>query len=98
MDVPKNIVKLANLKALPAAPGIYMVRDRAQRVVYIGQSKNIRSRWLHGHHKLSEIVTLCGTDFSIECCLVSPWLLNRAENAAHGVYKPLLNAKTPPLV
>jgi len=32
------------LKAIPAEPGVYLMRDRSDRILYIGKSKKLRSR------------------------------------------------------
>ncbi|MHB8419026.1 MAG: excinuclease ABC subunit UvrC [Myxococcales bacterium] len=34
----------AKLETLPAAPGVYLMKDRAGRIVYVGKAVNLRSR------------------------------------------------------
>ena len=34
----------ALLKRLPAKPGVYLMKDRKDRVIYVGKAKNLRSR------------------------------------------------------
>jgi excinuclease UvrABC nuclease subunit len=91
-------VQITDIHLLPRSCGIYKVCNQAGEVLYIGQSKNIFERWKHGHHKLSEIIQLCGSNAFIGCIQVQEWLLNRAENAAISFYKPKLNSKKSPVV
>jgi excinuclease UvrABC nuclease subunit len=83
---------------LPQVSGIYKVLDANQKVLYIGQAKNIYRRWQSGHHKIAEILALCGTNAYIEWVEIPEWLLNRAENAAICFYQPSLNFRIPPVV
>jgi len=46
--------KLGNLNDLPSFSGLYLVFVEG-RVLYIGKSKNIRNRWIGGHHQGLEI-------------------------------------------
>jgi excinuclease ABC subunit C len=32
------------LKTLPAEPGVYLMRDRAGNIIYIGKAKNLHNR------------------------------------------------------
>lgn len=93
-----NIIKITNLQALPPVCGIYKVIDADGSVLYIGQAKNIYKRWKIGHHKISEILSKCGTNAYIEWVEVPEWLLNRAENSAISFYKPNLNKKNSSIV
>ena len=93
-----TIVPIDRIESLPQVSGIYKVLDANQKVLYIGQAKNIYLRWQKGHHKIAEILTMCGTDAYIEWVELPEWLLNRAENAAVCFYQPPLNFKTPPIV
>ena len=34
----------AKLKRLPAAPGVYLHKDRAGKVIYVGKAKNLAAR------------------------------------------------------
>jgi excinuclease UvrABC nuclease subunit len=83
---------------LPQVSGIYKVLDAHRKVLYIGQAKNIYERWQSGHHKIAEILALCGTNAYIEWVEIPEWLLNRAENAAICFDRPPLNSKIPPVV
>ena len=89
---------ISKLEFLPKLSGIYKVLDAEGNVIYVGQAKNIHSRWNNGHHKLSEIIAEYGMTVCIEWVVVPEWLLNRAENAAVSYYQPKLNLKTPPIV
>lgn len=42
MDIPEAIKR--QLDALPTGPGVYLMRDRADALVYIGKAVNLRSR------------------------------------------------------
>jgi excinuclease UvrABC nuclease subunit len=92
------MIAISQLHELPKTSGIYRVMDAQGVTLYIGQAKNIHHRWNNGHHKLGEIIAICGIDAYITWVEVPEWLLNRAENAAVVFYKPQLNAKTPPIV
>ncbi len=93
------MIPIQDLKSLPKISGIYKIVDANNgRVLYIGQAKDIYHRWNNGHHKLSEIIAICGTNAYITWVQVPEWLLNRAENAAIAFYQPPLNMKTPPVV
>jgi excinuclease UvrABC nuclease subunit len=83
---------------LPQVSGIYKVLDANKKVIYIGQAKNIYKRWQNGHHKIAEILAICGTNAYIEWVEIPQWLLNRAENAAISFYQPPLNSKNSPIV
>lgn len=92
------MLSITQLGNLPTCGGIYRVLDQAGTVIYIGQARNIYQRWKRGHHKISEILTLCGTEAFIDWVELPEWLLNRAENLAVRYYQPVLNRKTPPIV
>ena len=92
------MLPIDQLKYLPKTSGIYKVLDAKGKVIYVGQAKNIHSRWNNGHHKLSQILAECGLAARIDWVAIPEWLLNRAENAAVSFYKPKLNSKTPPVV
>jgi excinuclease UvrABC nuclease subunit len=92
------MITIRQLHELPKTSGIYRVVDAQGITLYVGQAKNIHHRWKNGHHKLAEIIAICGVDACITWVEIPEWLLNRAENAAVFAYKPQLNAKTPPIV
>jgi excinuclease UvrABC nuclease subunit len=92
------MIAISNLQKLPSISGVYRVIDAKGIIIYIGQAKNIHHRWNNGHHKLGEIIAICGVNAYIDWIEVPEWLLNRAENAAVWDYKPKLNAKKPPVV
>ena len=93
-----QVVSITNLQALPQVSGIYKVIGIDNKVLYVGQAKNIYQRWHKGHHKISEILSVCGTDAYIEWVEIPEWLLNRAENSAISFYKPPLNRKNVSIV
>jgi excinuclease UvrABC nuclease subunit len=92
------MLPISRLELLPKISGIYRVLDADGNVIYVGQAKNIHSRWTNGHHKLSEIISEYGIDVYIDWVVIPEWLLNRAENAAFSFYRPKLNSKTPPVL
>ncbi len=42
MDLPANIV--AKLRELPAAPGVYQMKDKRGRIIYIGKALSLKNR------------------------------------------------------
>ena len=50
-----NKVLLRNKERLPDYSGIYIVADQSNFVLYVGQSKNIKSRWV-GHHRHKQLI------------------------------------------
>ena len=50
-----NKVFLKNKELLPEYSGIYIVADRTDFVLYVGKSKNIKSRW-NGHHRHRQLI------------------------------------------
>ncbi len=92
------MLSITELEKLPKISGIYKVLDSQNNVIYVGQAKNIYERWNKGHHQLSKIIKLCGTNAYIEWIEVPEWLLNRAENTAICFYQPPLNKKNSPVV
>ena len=50
-----NKVFLRNKELLPECSGIYIVADQTDFVLYVGKSKNIKSRW-NGHHRHKQLV------------------------------------------
>jgi excinuclease UvrABC nuclease subunit len=90
-------ISIGKLDFLPEVSGVYRVLDANNNVIYVGQARNIRERWKN-HHKLKEIVALCGVDAYIDWVEIPEWLLNRVENTAVCFYQPKLNRKNPPVV
>ena len=39
---------------LPPEPGVYFVATKKGRILYIGQSMNMKDRWSSGHHRTFE--------------------------------------------
>ena len=50
-----NKVLLRNKERLPDYSGIYIVADQKDFVLYVGKSKNIKSRW-NGHHRHKQLI------------------------------------------
>jgi excinuclease UvrABC nuclease subunit len=92
------MLPINKLEFLPKTSGIYRVLDADRNVIYVGQARNIHSRWNNGHHKLAEIIAKYGIDVYIDWVVIPEWLLNRAENASFSFYLPNLNSKTPPVI
>lgn len=41
----KNILKIKQkIKVLPKTPGCYLMKDKDQKVIYIGKAKNLKNR------------------------------------------------------
>jgi excinuclease UvrABC nuclease subunit len=50
-------ILLEDRKSLPNLIAVYFVLDDNDNVLYIGQAKNVRNRWL-GHHKTNQLTKL----------------------------------------
>ncbi|WP_072013899.1 GIY-YIG nuclease family protein [Myxosarcina sp. GI1] len=50
-----NKVLLRNKELLPDYSGIYIVADETDFVLYVGKSKDIKSRWI-GHHRHKQLI------------------------------------------
>ena len=48
-------VFLKNKELLPEYSGIYIVADQSDFVLYVGKSKNLKSRW-NGHHRHKQLI------------------------------------------
>lgn len=92
------MIPITQLDKLPKISGVYRVVSAEGKVIYIGQAKNIHERWKNGHHKLADIIALCGSSAHVEWVKIPEWLLNRAEHVALVFYKPILNKKNAPIV
>jgi len=44
---PKTVVPAEKVKAFPASPGVYLMKDAEGRVLYVGKAKNLRNRVGH---------------------------------------------------
>ena len=42
--LPAHRVAAAKVREFPQSPGIYLMKDAAGRVIYVGKAKNLRSR------------------------------------------------------
>ncbi len=64
----------AKVREFPQTPGVYLMKDSAGRVIYVGKAKNLRSRagsyFLKGATEESRtarwVLEICDADF-IEC-------------------------------
>ena len=80
---------LSRRKELPKISGIYFALDSLEVVQYIGQSINIRNRWLN-HHRQSELDAV--GNVSIAYLEISePLLLSEIEWALIEYFNPPLN-------
>src|ERR1051326_794479 len=62
------------LEALPAQPGVYLMRDKAGKVIYVGKAKNVRARvraYFRGGEGRSQIEFLMNRVGDIETLLTS---------------------------
>jgi len=62
LPLVKDPERLENrLKEIPPEPGVYFMRDSADRIIYIGKSRKLRSRvrsYFRGSQKLSERIAM----------------------------------------
>lgn len=84
-DLPK--VSLSNRGNLPAISAVYFCFTRT-KVLYVGQSQDIRHRW-RGHHKLEELLLIEGVFIGWLDC--APSELAHKEQKYILRLKPLLN-------
>ena len=92
------MIPLSERHQLPERPGIYVVYNKDQIAVYVGQSKNLKSRWTKPHHQLYNIVEECGSEIWLDWVEAEEWMLNRIENDVFNTLKPKLNRKSPPFI
>lgn len=85
----ENSVSIQKLANLPEIPAIYMVISQSQKVLYIGQTKNLHSRW-QGHHRLEQIRTIDPSASLLwRPCDIK--ILQQTENTLIQQHQPLLN-------
>lgn len=92
------MIPILNIELLPSISGLYLVKNEAGEVVYIGQAENIYARWRKGHHRVIDIIKCCGENCTISWVPVSIEWLNLAERQAIKFYNPILNKRLPSLV
>ncbi|MGB3535572.1 MAG: GIY-YIG nuclease family protein [Microcoleaceae cyanobacterium] len=83
---------LRNRSCLPNSPGIYFVSDQQNQILYIGQAKNLRSRWGgRNHHRYKQLARK-GLDkiylYYIEVAITE---LDSLEKLYINQFKPILN-------
>ena len=88
------MIKSSQLSELPPISGIYRVWHQ-ESIVYVGQAKNLKHRWVNGHHIQQELLRCYGADWTIDWVEISPNNLVRAEAYAYRVFQPKLNKKNP---
>lgn len=88
-DLPS--APFGDFRDLPAEPGIYFVLGENDKILYIGQSSNLKSRFAGKHHQLAALRKnlarriywlTCAKDVALE-----------VETAAIHFFSPLLNGK-----
>ena len=65
--------KISRLKQIPAEPGVYLMRDAAENILYIGKSKKLRSRVQsyfregqhHSHRIALMVMQVCEIEFIV---------------------------------
>ena len=68
---------MTDLLNLPSISAIYRVWH-GKRVVYVGQTKNLKQRWQR-HHILPKLLAHYGTDWRLEWIAIDEANLTRAE-------------------
>ncbi|MBQ6678272.1 MAG: nucleotide excision repair endonuclease, partial [Clostridia bacterium] len=76
MNTPSRKRDLAALRkkasSLPRSPGVYIMRDAAGKVIYVGKSRSLRDRvsqYFHGTHDVkTERMASSVCDFSFITC------------------------------
>ena len=65
--------KISRLKEIPSEPGVYLMRDAADNILYIGKSKKLRSRVQsyfrdgqnHSHRIARMVIQVCDIEFIV---------------------------------
>jgi excinuclease ABC subunit C len=90
----------AKLDALPPRPGVYLLKDRAGKVIYVGKAKNLRSRvrtYFRGGDERSQVRFLMSKLADVETLVTGndkeALIL---ENNLIKQYKPRYNIAPPP--
>ncbi|MBE9224018.1 GIY-YIG nuclease family protein [Phormidium sp. LEGE 05292] len=97
MKADEHILKLVHIglkyrDLLPEKSGIYYVLDEQSIVWYIGQAKNLRSRWSgNNHHRLYQLQKQRKKQFTIYYELISQLQLDAIERQHIEQYNPQLN-------
>lgn len=78
---------LASRSVLPACAAIYFVLDEADRILYIGQTTNLKRRWLR-HHRYDQLSVQSRIAW-LECNELE--LLPKIEVALIKHFNPALN-------
>ncbi|MDZ8223395.1 hypothetical protein [Nostoc sp. ChiVER01] len=85
-------INIKNRELLPENSGIYYVLDEQFIVWYVGQAKNLRSRWAgDSHHRLYQLQKQRKKQFVIYYELVAESHLNAMERQRIEEYNPQLN-------
>ena len=74
MQMPAIVDIQEKLEALPAQPGVYLMRDKGGKVIYIGKAKSVRARvrgYFRGGEERSQIQFLMSRVSDIETLLTS---------------------------
>ncbi|AVH66941.1 GIY-YIG nuclease family protein [Nostoc sp. 'Peltigera membranacea cyanobiont' N6] len=85
-------ISIKSRELLPENSGIYYVLDEQFIVWYVGQAKNLRSRWAgDSHHRLDQLQKQRKKQFVIYYELVAKSYLNAMERQRIEEYNPQLN-------
>lgn len=85
-------ISIKNRELLPGYSGIYYVLDEQFIVWYVGQAKNLRSRWAgDSHHRLYQLQKQRKKQFTIYYELVAESYLDAIERQRIEEYNPQLN-------
>ncbi len=97
MNADEHILRLSHIglksrELLPEQPGIYYVLDEKFIIWYVGQAKNLRSRWTgESHHRFYQLQKQRKKQFTIYYELVAESQLDAIERQRIEQYSPQLN-------
>lgn len=83
-------VSFAELSFLPACSGIYIACSGDQ-ILYIGQSQNIKERWINKHHRFEDLSSF--NEVRIYWLNAPVGILDTLERAMVWQLRPSLNAR-----
>ena len=83
-------IPLSDRHLLPDAAGVYLAVDDSGTVQYIDKSKNLRQRWINGHHRWKELLAVAGVRL-VWLQVSDPVFIPAIEEALIAQLQPALN-------